>query len=568
MNSTASGGPELIPVRMLNEFVYCPRLAYLEWVQGEFEDNADTVEGRYRHRRVDKEVKPLPPKGEDGTESDGAGEDAPVVSRSVMLSDAELGLIAKIDLVETRGDEAVPVDYKRGEVPDVPFRAYDPERVQICAQALLLRAHGYRCERGILWFARSRARVTIEITGELIQKTREAIRALRRTAAAGEIPPPLEDSPKCPRCSLVGICLPDEVHHLAQRGNGGAQDAIRRMAPARDAGLPLHVVEQGAYVRKRGDAIEVHSNGARLAKARLLDVSQVNLHGNVQISTQTMRELLGRGVPVCFFSFGGWFSGLTHTMTHKNVELRMRQFEVARCPERSLALARAFVAGKIRNSRTLLRRNHDASDESSAALRELARLARQARRTESVESLLGVEGAAARAYFARLPGMLRQREEFPFDFRGRNRRPPKDPVNAMLSFLYALLVRDLTASCLSIGFDPYLGFYHQPRYGKPALALDLAEEFRPLIADSTLLMIVNNGEVREKDFVVTPVGVSLTDRGRRQVIAAYERRMDQLVTHPVFGYAISYRRILYVQARLLARLLTGEVAEYPAFETR
>lgn len=338
------------------------------------------------------------------------------------------------------------------------------------------------------------------------------------------------------------------------------------MAPAREEGLPLYVTEQGARLGKSADTLEIKVKDKILATARLLELSQVNVLGNVQVSAQAIRELADRGIPICHFSFGGWFSAMTLGMTHKNVELRRRQFSTAGDSPQCLALARAFVEGKIRNCRTLLRRNHP--NPPVAVLRELARLGQQAKKTNSEETLLGIEGAAARAYFSHFAGMLKETPGGAFDFRSRNRRPPRDPVNAMLSFAYALLVRDLTVATLAAGFDPFLGFYHKPRYGRPSLALDLAEEFRPLVADSTVLTAINTGEVRSTDFVLAGEAAALTQRGRRQLIAAYERRMEAMVTHPVFGYAISYRKVLAVQARLLARFLASEIESYPMFCTR
>jgi CRISPR-associated protein Cas1 len=188
---------------------------------------------------------------------------------------------------------------------------------------------------------------------------------------------------------------------------------------------------------------------------------------------------------------------------------------------------------------------------------------------------LGIEGTAAREYFSNLTLMFKSEDERPdgaraprFDFESRNRRPPRDPVNALLSFVYSLLLKDLVATLIGVGFDPYLGFYHQPRYGRPALALDLMEEFRPLVADSVVINLINNGELRKSDFISRAGAVGLTSDGRKRVIENYERRLDLEVTHPLFGYSISYRRIFEVQARLLGRFLTGEIPRYPAFCTR
>lgn len=566
--------PDLVPVRMLNEYAYCPRLAYLEWVQGEFQDSADTVQGRLRHRRVDEEggtglpASDAEVDGGRGCPDASTREGGPVSSRSLMLSAPNERLIARIDVVEAHGRIATPVDYKRGAVPNTPERAWEPDRVQVCAQGLILRENGYRSDYGVLYFVESKTRVEVPFTDHLIARTREYVHGLREMAASGRIPPPLVDSPKCERCSLNSICLPDEIRLLRE----GHEEAAHRpkaarphLVPPQDEGLPVYVQAQGAALGKRDDRLVVRHNGETLQEIRLLEVSQVNVIGNVQVSAQLVRELADRSIPLCHYTYGGWFSAITTGMPHKNVELRMRQFEVAADGDRSLVLARAFVAGKIRNARILLRRNHP--DNPTAALDQLRRLIQRVRRATSAAELLGIEGTAAREYFSRFGEMLRAPRDA-FDFEQRNRRPPRDPVNAMLSMAYSLLVKDLTIAVLAAGFDPYLGFYHRPRYGRPALALDLAEEFRPLIADSVVLAVVNRGEVDEGDFIRRGEACALSSAGRRRFIEAYERRMETVVRHPLFGYSVSYRRIIAIQARLLARFLLGEVDAYPPFVTR
>ena len=562
---TTTAVPELVPARMLNEFAYCPRLCYLEWVQGEFAHSADTSDGRFQHRRVDQPTGnlALPPPSSPSDDDADAGDK--IHARSVTLSDDVLGAIARIDLVEADGKCATPVDYKRGAVPDVPGNAYEPERVQLCVQGLLLRANGYDCRQGVLYFVASRRRVTVEFDDDLVRRTKSLLDETRAMAGAGRIPAPLEDSPKCPRCSLVGICLPDEVTFLKGSRYVARPDDVRRMAPARDDALPLYVQTQGAMVGKSGDELTVKSKGEVIAKARLLDVSSVSVFGNVQVTAQAMRELLGRGIPLCHFSYGGWLNGITAGMTHKNVELRIRQFQVAGNDERSLRIARDITVAKIRNSRVMLRRNHPAAP--TAALGELERLGANAARAEGMLTLLGIEGAAARVYFSNFGAMVKT-DNAAFDFHTRNRRPPKDPVNAVLSFLYSMLARQTAVSALAVGFDPYLGFYHQPKYGRPALALDLAEEFRPIVADSAALTLFNNGELKERDFIHRSGAVALTPDGRRTVIRAFERRLDTLIRHPLFSYSVSYRRIMEIQARLLGRHLLGELPNYPAFTTR
>jgi CRISPR-associated endonuclease Cas1 len=188
--------------------------------------------------------------------------------------------------------------------------------------------------------------------------------------------------------------------------------------------------------------------------------------------------------------------------------------------------------------------------------------------------LLGVEGNGAAIYFAGFGAMLRggtgpgEGDLTHFDFENRNRRPPTDPVNAMLSLTYAMLVRELTATLSAIGFDPYRGFYHQPRYGRPALALDMMEPFRPILADSVVITAINNGEIKPGDFIRAGRACALSPSGRKKMIAGFERRLAQEITHPIFGYRLSYRRLLDVQGRLLGRHLSGEIPELPVVEPR
>jgi CRISP-associated protein Cas1 len=217
----------------------------------------------------------------------------------------------------------------------------------------------------------------------------------------------------------------------------------------------------------------------------------------------------------------------------------------------------------------LLRRN--ARELPTDTLHRMAEMRRKAEQAPALETLLGWEGNAAREYFTCFARMFKPatgETEPAFDFAARNRRPPRDPVNALLSFLYSLLVKEMVVTLVGVGFDPYLGFYHQPKYGRPALALDLMEEFRPLVADSAVLTLINNGEIKRSDFITRAGAVALTESGRKRVIEAYERRLEMLVTHPIFGYQISYRRVFEVQARLLGRFLLGEIPSYPAFCTR
>ena len=631
--------PELTPARMINEVLYCERLMYLEWAQGEFADNVFTVEGRAVHRRADRPDMPLkaPVKAKSGrgkrakaveieseeaTDADKAIDDEAIAAqaretRSVWLSSERLKMTARIDIVEEKEGRVAPIEYKRGKRPDLPEGAYLPERAQLCAQVLLLREHGFECREAYLYYAGDRRRTPISIDEALCEQTLKAAQRAQELTAEGALPPPLVDSPKCDGCSLVGICLPDEVNLLYARqkelypegfsrqrvevepssidftedllgpldedpwdlaGDGGlpkaqaeraSESVLRRLHPARDDQLPLYVSHQGARIGLDGERLRIEHKREPLGESRLPNTSQVNIFGNVQVSTQAVKALLERGIILSYFSYGGWYLGRAVGHDSKNVELRLAQYRGATSPELCVRLARTWIHSKVRNCRTLLRRNHDQLDPT--VLPQLKDLARKALKAPTLEHLLGIEGSAARVYFGAFGGIFKDGGSATaegFDLNGRNRRPPKDPVNALLSFTYALLTKDVALAVQRVGLDSLLGFYHQPRFGRPALALDLMEEFRPIIADSVVVTVINNGTVRQGDFLAGATGVTIKPAARKRLIAAYERRMDHLVTHPVFGYRISYRRVLEVQGRLLGRLLLGEIDRYPSFQTR
>ena len=554
----ASAETPLVPARMINEFVYCPRLAFLEWVDGEWADSGDTEEGRRAHVRVDSGGGKLPAPDAVDARPDFA-------ARSVTLASERLGIIAKMDLIEGEDGTVTPVDTKKGKRPHVAEGAYEPERVQVCAQALILEDAGYKVNGGAIWYGGSRERVRIALDDELRTMTRAAISDLRLAAASGRVPPPLVDSPKCTRCSLAGICLPDEVTFF-RRGL-----APRPLNPSADTALPLYVQEPGARVTKSGEVLVIEAEAGK-TEVPLGDISELVLHGPVSLTTPALGALLRDEVPVTYASTGGWVMGHTVSTGNRNVAIRIAQYRAAFDERRCLAFARSLVVAKIKNSRVFLRRNFKAGDEAErdAALEALARLADRAAHAPSEAELLGLEGEAAARYFRLFSTMFGEiARDFPaFAFDKRTRRPPADPVNAMLSFGYALLTRTWLTALSAVGFDPYLGFYHKPRFGRPALALDMMEPFRSILADSTVIQAVNNGEVKAEGFIAAGPAINLKPPAKRAFIAAYERRLDQEVTHPVFGYRVSMRRLLEVQARLLVRYLDGEIDEYPHYLVR
>lgn len=567
----ASGDVPLIPARMVNEFVYCPRLAYLMWTQGEWSETGDTVEGKRVHGRVDRPGAPLP--APEALETGEIPASEKIVSRSLTLSSTTLGVIAKLDIAEAEGDVVTPVDYKRGKRPHIAQGVYEPERIQVCLQALLLEEHGYRVTEGVIYYAESRERVRITLDEPLRSAARTAVSELRLTVAQSRIPPPLADSPKCPRCALVTVCLPDEVRSLS-----GSSLAPRTIAVPPDEALPLVVQSQHAKIGKEGETLKITDEERGETQVRFIDVSDVALFGNVSITTPALSALLEREIPVTFHSHSGWFRGVAHGIGHRNVEVRTAQYRLSFDEAGCLRFAKELVAAKISNQRTILRRNwRGTQEERQVVLDRLAAARKAADGAATLTVLLGLEGDAAAVYFRAFAGLIKppdDRQEraagdlAAFRFDARNRRPPTDPVNAMLSLAYAMLTRHLTITLTSVGLDPYRGFYHAPRYGRPSLALDIMEPFRAIIADSTVLSAINTGEVGPNDFVVAVTGTALTQAGRRRFVEAFERRLSQETTHPVFGYQVSMRRMLLVQARLLSRFLLGELPSYPHYLPR
>lgn len=548
---------EAIPARIVNQYTYCPRLAYLEWVQKEWADNIYTQEGSWAHRRVDAGSGKIPSADDP---------DQIVHSRSLELTSARLGLVGKLDMVEMGRGEAEPIEYKRGRRPKTGEVAQDWDLMQLATQALLLRENGWKCERGFFYFCESKEKVPVEFEESLITRVEQTLIEIRERFAEPVAPDPLVASPKCGDCSLVGICLPDETWLLKQ---GSKPDDVRRLLAPKDDALPLYLTTNGMSVGISGEVLEIREKGQVVARSRLIDTAHLCLIGNIQVSTQAIRELAFQNIPVCYFTYAGWFCSMTQGMAHKNVELRQAQYRAAFDPIVSLGLSRRFVSTKIRNCRTFLRRNNRSVADS--VLRELKRLALVAEAADNLPTLLGLEGMAAKVYFQAFPGMIKNvgfLQGGGFDSGARNRRPPKDPLNALLSLVYSLLTKEMTVQSYAIGFDPYLGFYHQPRYGKPALALDVMEEFRVLVADSVVLSVINNQMVSLSDFERYQHGVVMSPAGRKAVIQAFERRMEEMASHPWFGYRLSYRRILHVQLRLLSRHLSGEIAEFPPFLTR
>lgn len=547
-------------VRGLHNYAYCPRLFYYQWVENIFQHNADTVEGGYAHRASDR-----PTCFDELKDAIELPEDSSI--RSMHIESDTYGLVGVVDLIETRAGGVTVIDYKKG----VAWRdahgnrvAKEPDAVQVVAYALLLRESGHIPREAFIYYAAEKRRVSVDISEERINACVEKIVEAKSLASRGECPPPLEDDPRCLYCSAYPICLPGEsaFWRLAKDGNVAIKRAPR---PDNDEGEILVVQTPGATVGRRGGEITVSLNGEIVRKLPSRQLRAVYLYGAVQLTAAAAQTLLELGIDVSFFAPSGRFLGLLRGLPASGVDARRGQYRLFEDARTCLGVAREIIRAKIHNQRVMLMRNGDAPEP---LLAQLADLKDRAVKAMGMKELLGVEGMAAALYFEQFNGMLKANEHRLFEFHARNRRPPRDPVNALLSMGYSILCKEVTGICHAVGLDPFLGVMHQPRYGRPALALDLMEEFRPLIADSVAISMINRSEVNRGDFIISAAGVSLDEQGRRAFWESYCRRMETEVAHPHFGYRMPYRRMLEVQVRQMWRFVRGEANNYIGFTTR
>lgn len=548
--------PDLLPVRRLHNFVYCPRLFYLQWVEDIFLPNEDTVIGSSIHKRVDE---PERLKQDIFTERGGN-------LRSLHLSSEKLGITGIIDLLEHDESGTSIVDYKKGNPlknESGDWTAKHNDIIQLTAYSLLLEEQGIIVNKASVYYAGIRRHIEFSLSDELKEECRALILEAKTLAKEHVCPPPLSHSTRCLACSAYPICLPFESMFWSENSTLQKDAPLRPPMPPDDGGEILVVQNTQATVGMRHGEIVVKLNGDVVARHPVHQLQAVYLYGSVQVSAQALSLLMEESIPVSYFSPSGRFIGMAHGLSSSGVDARIGQCHMWENPNKQLLIAAEIIRAKIHNQRVILMRNGAPSAET---LTQMAQLRDACIHQASLAALRGIEGSAAALYFSNFSTMIKA--NLGFDFTNRNRRPPKDPVNALLSLAYSILSKELTGIAYSVGLDPFLGFFHSPRYGRPALALDMMEEFRPLIADSSVLTLINRGEITPDDFVTTTRGVMLKDSGRRQFWRAWVRRLDTEITHPTFGYRMSYRRMMDVQMRQLWRFCRGDISRFYGFTTR
>ena len=534
---------------------------------GDADERARRRRGLFDHRRINS------PELANRTRKEGEA----LHTRSTAISSEKLGLTGVLDLVEEKGGATYPVETKHGSAPRDATGTrptfWDNDAVQLCAQGMLLEETlGQSVPRGVLFYVGTRERVEVAFDEALRAKTLAAMELVRELSKQDVPPLPLgpELRHRCHGCSLATVCLPEETLYQIGLPPAGAEKetpaAMTRVIPESDDGAVLYLQEPGSRVGKRSEHLTVTKDGVELSRVPMHAVRQVVVFGHVQVSTQALETLVVNEIPVMYLTGYGRFIGSLSPAPAKNVSLREAQFSKFAEPEECLKLAKTVVRAKLTNQRTLLMRSlrgdGDRGSEEPAA-RGIADLLGKLDEAGSVESVLGLEGQGAALYFGQFGRFLKvQPPGRGFDFTVRNRRPPRDPVNSLLSFAYAMLTKDCFSAVCTVGFDPYKGFFHAGRHGKPSLALDLLEEFRPVIADSVVLTLINNEMLTPKDFVTWNEACQLTDEARKTFFRVYEQRKATVVSHPVYGYRMSYSRMLEVQARMLAAYVRGDVPKY------
>ncbi|MDF0667217.1 MAG: type I-C CRISPR-associated endonuclease Cas1c [Nitrospira sp.] len=333
----------------------------------------------------------------------------------------------------------------------------------------------------------------------------------------------------------------------------------------------LYVTTEGAYVRVDHDTLKIEVEKETKLQVPLHHIGGVVCFGDVMMSPAAMARCAEDGRFVVLLDRNGRFKARIEGPVSGNVLLRCAQHEAMRDSERTLSIARNKVGGKIQNSRQIvLRGAREADDPTDAeALRNtadaLANAVGRIPQCDNLETLRGIEGESARSYFSTFDRMIKEDREA-FKMEGRNRRPPTDPINALMSFLYALVLNDCVAAAEGVGLDPQMGFLHALRPGRAALALDLMEELRSLLADRLVLTVINRRQVTAKDFTQRSGGaVHMEDAARKEVIVAYQKRKQEEITHPVLDQKMPLGLVPHVQARLLARVLRGDLEAYPPY---
>lgn len=526
-------------VMALHALAYCERLFYLE----EVEEIRIADAAVYAGRRLREEL---------------AADEGEHVS--LVLESGTLGVRGRVDCLRRRDGRLIPYEHKRGRSAkgDNGPQAWPSDRLQVCAYALLVEEHtGTPVEEARIRYHANNTTVRVPVDEAGRDDVRKAVARARTLSQSVERPPVAENDRLCLRCSLAPVCLPEEERLARDEG----WEPVRLFPQDRER-QTIHVTTHGARVGKSGETLTITSPDGQKQAFPIREVGEIVIHGYAQISTQAIHLCASQEIGVHWFTGGGrYVSGLAAGASP--VQRRIRQFEALRDPGVTFRLARRLATARMSGQLGFLLRASRGKERQAlgidVAIRGLRNALRASSHVEGIEVLRGHEGEGGRHYFSGFPGLLRDDLDDRLRFNGRNRRPPRDRINALLNFGYALLYRDVLQAIIAVGLEPAFGFFHRPRSAAHPLVLDLMELFRVPLWDMPLIASINRLQWDvEEDFTQAGKQVWLSDAGRKKTIAVYERRKEDRWKHPVTGYSLSYARLIELEARLLEKEWAGE----------
>jgi len=533
---------EPLRVMALHSLNYCERLFYLEEVEGIQVTNSAMYAGRQLH---------------DEREADDlSGREL----RAFEVSSDKLGLYGKLDAVRRRDGAWVPYEHKRGrsaQNDQGKAVAWPSDFAQVVAYALLLEEQvGEPITEARIRYHKSGVTVRVAIDAEARSRALASRDRARELRGSINRPPVTTNERLCINCSLAPVCLPEEARLAVDED----WEVVRLFPPQRE-GRVLHVVSHGAKVSRTGNEIKVLLDGES-RDYPIEEIDSIILHGYAQITTQAVHLCGSKGIPVHWFSGGGYYIGGT-TAGPSQVQRRIRQYEGLRLPAFRVGLARrlasARIEGQLRYLLRATRGNSPRSDAVQAAIAELRDHLRRLSHEADPDVIRGHEGAATKSYLQCLPLFLKDNVAQTLHPHGRSRRPPRDRFNAILSFGYALLQRSVHQAVVGVGLEPSFGFYHTPRSAAPPLVLDIMDLFRVALWDIPLIGSLNRLQWSpDDDFVLAGDAVWLSDKGRRKAIELFERRLADTWRHPIVDYSLSYERTIELEVRLLEKEWSGE----------
>jgi CRISPR-associated protein Cas1 len=499
----------MLSVSKVAKYLYCPRLFFYEVVEGLDVETDDMLEGKVQHEIRNKK-------------------------EGILLNSEKYQIKGIPDLITDNGIIRLE-ELKHGSGPKEGL--WPNDRIQLTLYYLLLKENNINPESISVYYKKIKSRRSLEIDNALINEALDVLQECDYLISHKIIPEITEEQYKCQHCSMLQICQPE----LKGKPKGWRfKKEIGEAVYINGYNYKLSIKERCLEI------INISDNTKH--KVPMEQINNLNLIGTPQFSTQVLHQFLEEDKPVCFFTASGYFLGITHGIFTLNQFIREKQYQELK--NHSIKLARNIVDAKIKNQHVVLQRRN-------SELRDYKKLRQTLKTADNIDSIRGIEGIAGKYYFEALSECIDG-----FDFSNRNKRPPKDPVNALLSYGYAVLCKDFTVSLYKIGFDPMYGFFHSSEPGRPALALDLMEPFRPILVDSVVLTLVNKKMISVSSFKEFSEGIFMTPEAKKLLVKTYEERKKEEVNNPSINRRLSYQDQMEASGRQLMRFLNNEISEF------